>query len=113
MKYKVCITHELVMRKTEIYGIDEAEYCKKDFDSIDDYHIGEFAGKPCIEITGIMHLYGHKVANDDSKYGFYDVINQRYYPYDAIESATITESKDTTYFSPVKPRVLRRKVSID
>ena len=107
MNYPIYITHELIMETTKFYVPEEVKYAKKDFDRIDSVRrtgLGKF-----IAVSGLLHLYGYKIAGDGFYSGFYDVINQHFYTKYNIKDATIIEHKsECIYESPVKPKKLRK-----
>ena len=94
------------METTKFY-VPEELFDEKDFDRIDSIRktaLGNF-----IAVSGLVHLYGYKIAGGGFYSGFYDVINQHFYTKDNIKDATIIEHKsECIYESPVKPKKLRK-----
>ena len=108
MNYQIYITHELFMETTKFYLPKNIKYAKKDFDRIDS--VKRTARGKFIAVSGLIHLYGYKIAGEGFYSGFYDVINQQFYTKDNIKDATIIEHEtECIYESPVKPKKLRKK----
>ena len=108
MSYQIYITHELIMETTKFYIPEEIEYAEKDFDRIDS--VKRTARGKFIAVSGLIHLYGYKIAGEGFYSGFYDVINQQFYTKDNIKDATIIEHEtECIYESPIKPKKLRKK----
>lgn len=94
-----------------MYDLKSLFNYKTDFDKIDDVKVKYSQGSIFLIVKGDLHLYGYKI-NDDTQYsGFYDVINQRWYPKTYLENKDvtfITNTNETIYNSPKKPRVLKK-----
>ena len=107
MTYNIYLTHELIMETTKFYLPKNIKYSKEDFDRIDS--INKTAGGKFFAVSGLIHLYGYKIAGEGIYSGFYDVINQDYYSKDCIKNAKIIEiGTECIYHSAIKPRMLRR-----
>ena len=107
MNYQIYITHELIKETTKLYLPKNIKYAEKDFDRIDS--IEKTAGGKFVAVSGLLHLYGYKIAGEGFYSGFYDVINQQFYTKDNIKNATIIEHEaECIYESPVKPKKLRK-----
>ena len=107
MNYPIYITHELIKETTKLYLPKNIKYAEKDFDRIDS--IEKTAGGKFVAVSGLLHLYGYKIAGEGFYSGFYDVINQQFYTKDNIKNATIIEHEaECIYESPVKPKKLRK-----
>ena len=107
MNYQIYITHELIMETTKFYLPKNIKYAKNDFDRINS--IEKTARGKFFAVSGLIHLYGYKIAGDGLYSGFYDVINQQFYTKNNIKNATIIEHEtECIYESPIKPKKLRR-----
>ena len=107
MNYPIYITHELIMDTTKFYSSRNIKYAEKDFERIDS--ITKTARGKFFAVSGLIHLYGYKIAGEGIYSGFYDVINQQYYTRNKIKNATIIEHEsECIYESPVKPKKLRK-----
>lgn len=116
MEYPIYISHELVVENaTKRYSLTCYFNFKDDFDEITNVEIVKFCGKKRIKVTGTLHLYGFKISDDCGAYsGFYDIINQRWYPKGCREyqkGRIIANTAEVTYLSPVKPKVLKKFIS--
>jgi len=111
MNYPIYITHELIMETSKCYSSRKFKNYEQDFEkvnSIERTALGKF-----VIVTGIVHLYGYKIAGEGPYSGFFDVINQQFYFKDKIKNATIIEHQsECIYESPVRPRKLKKQKAL-
>ena len=82
MNYPIYITHELIMETSKCYSSKKYKNYEQDFEkvnSIERTALGKY-----VIVTGIVHLYGYKIAGEGPYSGFFDVINQQFYFKDKI-----------------------------
>ena len=100
MNYQINITHELIMETSKTYLPRNVKKAKKDFDRIDS--IKKSVRGKFIVVSGLLHLYGYKIAGEGFYNGFYDVINQQFYTKEDIKNATIIEHETECIYEPLR-----------
>ena len=86
-------THELIIKTRKIYGMEVLEQrnvINREFERIDAVKVIHISKDiKFLQVDGIMHLYGFKVEDG----GFYDAMNNNYYPENDINLLNGTINK--------------------
>ncbi len=96
MKNIIYVTHEVIVNSSRIYPAKKFKTGLNDFESIDSVSCSSKGNY--VKIIGNLHLYGVMIQD----FGFYDVINDIFYPLESLENACVITRKSDFFFHSVK-----------